>query len=111
MKIYIVLWKAKAPWKNLSIEARDAYIGPLSAGIKQLMEEGVEVINWGANDGSNLNNVDHDFFAIWRFPNDMVAKSFENMVVGTGWYNYFDQVNVMGDALSPQDVIGKMVEM
>lgn len=111
MKIYVVLWKAKDPWKNLSIEARDAYIGPLSSGIKQLLEEGVEVVSWGANDGSSFSNIDHDFFAIWKFSNEQVAKSFENMVAGTGWYNYFDQVNIMGDALSPQDVIGKMVEM
>lgn len=111
MKIYVVLWKAKTPWHNLTVEARDAYIGPLSAGIKQLIEEGLEVISWGANDGSNFNNTDYDFFAIWKFSNEQLAKSFENMIVGTGWFNYFDQVNLLGDALSPQDVIGKMVEM
>ncbi|MGZ3914987.1 MAG: DUF6616 family protein, partial [Flavisolibacter sp.] len=44
------------------------------------------------------------------FPNREAAQGFEKMVEGAGWYNYFDQVNVMGNAGSPQEVIGQMIE-
>jgi len=33
------------------------------------------------------------------------------MVEGAGWYTYFDQVNAMGNASGPQEVIGKMIEI
>jgi hypothetical protein len=55
--------------------------------------------------------MDYDYFAVWTFPNMEAAQSFEKLVDGAGWYNYFDQVNVMGNAGSPQDVISKLIEL
>jgi hypothetical protein len=111
MKMYLELWKAKSAWKDLSKEERGNYMGQLGPAIQQLLESGVQIINWGVNDADTFNKVDYDFFAAWTFPNDEAAKNFEKMVEGAGWYNYFDQVNAKGDASTAQEVIGKMIEM
>ncbi|MDQ6812883.1 MAG: hypothetical protein M3040_03975 [Bacteroidota bacterium] len=111
MKMYVELWKAKTAWKDLSKEERGNYMGLLGPAIQQLMENGAKIINWGVNDASTFTRADYDFFAVWTFSDDNAAQNFEKMVEGAGWYNYFEQVNIKGDAATPQEVIGKMIEM
>jgi hypothetical protein len=52
-----------------------------------------------------------DFFAIWKFPSDEFAKTFETMVADAGWHNYFEQQNMKGNPASPQEVIGTLIGM
>ena len=109
MITYIELWKAKQGWHDLSREERGNYMTALGPAIQQLLENGVQIVSWGTNEASTFSRADYDYFAVWTFPNAEAAQSFEKLVEGAGWYNYFDQVNVMGNAGSPQDVIGKMI--
>ena len=110
MKTYIELWKAKGAWLNLSKEERGNYMNGLGPAIQQLLDNGVQIISWGVNEDPTK-RVDYDFFAVWTFPNTESAKQFEQLVEQVGWHNYFDQVNAMGDASSPQDVIPKMINL
>ena len=111
MITYIELWKAKQAWLDLSTEERGAYMNALGPAIQQLLDNGVQIVSWGANEASTFSKVDYDYFAVWTFPDTEAAQGFEKMVEGAGWYNYFDQVNAMGTAGSPQDVIGKMIAL
>lgn len=111
MITYIELWKAKQEWINLSTEERGNYMNALGPAIQQLMENGVQIVSWGTNESSTFSRGDYDYFAVWTFPTTEAAQGFEKIVEGAGWYNYFDQVNVMGNAGGPQDVIGKMIEL
>ena len=111
MKMYLELWNATPAWKELSQEERGNYMGQLGPAIQQLMESGVEIISWGFNDADTFKRAGYDFFAVWKFPDEQTAQGFEKMVEGAGWYTYFEQVNVMGDASTPQDIIGKMIGM
>jgi hypothetical protein len=111
MITYIELWKAKQAWMDLSKEERGNYMNALGPAIQQLVENGVQIVSWGANDNSTFSKADYDYFAVWTFPNTEAAKSFEKLVEGAGWYNYFDQVNLMGTAGGPQEVIGKMIAL
>ena len=111
MKTYIELWRAKSSWRNLSKEERGNYMEQLAPAIQQLMDNGVEIVSWGTNDSSTFERADYDFFGVWNFPDSKMAREFEKMVEEAGWYNYFEQVNIMGDAATPQDVIAKMINM
>ena len=111
MITYIELWKCKQPWIEMSKEERGNYLSALGPAIQQLMENGVEIVSWGKNEKSTLRKVDYDYFAVWTFPNSETAKEFEVMVEGAGWYIYFDQVNAMGDATTPQEVMGDMINL
>lgn len=111
MITYIELWKAKQTWLDLSKEERSNYLTALGPAIQQLLENGVQIVSWGTNASSTFSRVDYDYFAVWTFPNTEAAQRFEKLVEGAGWYNYFDQVNAMGNAVSPQEVIGKMIEL
>lgn len=111
MITYIELWKAKQSWIDLSKEERANYMNGLGPAIQQLLDNGVQIISWGAADTSTVKRVDYDYFAVWTFPNEQSTKDFENLVESAGWHSYFDQVNAMGKASSPQQVIGQMIEM
>ena len=109
MITYIELWKATAAWTALGTEERGAYMTALGPAIQGLMEKGVQVVSWGANEATTAHKADYDFFAVWTFPNEETAKDFENMVEGAGWYTYFEQVNLMGKAQGPQEIIGQLI--
>lgn len=111
MITYIELWKAKQAWRDLSKEERANYMTALGPAIQQLLESGVQIVSWGASDTNTFNRADFDFFGVWTFPDEETARNFEKMVEGAGWYNYFDQVNAMGKATTPQEVIGQMIEL
>jgi hypothetical protein len=111
MITYIELWKAKQAWTDLSKEERANYMTALGPAIQQLLENGVQIVSWGTNDASTFSKADYDFFAVWNFTTSEAAQGFEKMVAGAGWYNYFEQVNLMGTAGSPQEVIEKMIAL
>ena len=111
MITYIELWKAKQAWLDLGKEERGNYLAALGPAIQQLLEGGAQIQSWGENDNSTFNKTDYDYFAVWTFPTTESAQNFEKLVEGAGWYNYFDQVNAMGNAVTPQEVMGKMMEL
>lgn len=111
MITYIELWKAKQSWIDLPAEERASYMNAMGPAIQQLLQSGVQIVSWGTNDDNTFSRLDYDYFAVWTFPNEEVAGRFEKMVEGSGWYNYFDQVNVMGTAAMPQDVIGSIISL
>ncbi len=111
MITYIELWKAKQAWIDLSKEERANYMTALGPAIQSLMESGVQIVSWGSNDPATFCKADYDFFGVWTFPTIESAQQFEKMVEGAGWYNYFDQVNVMGTSSGPQEVIADMINL
>lgn len=111
MITYIELWKAKQAWLDLSKDEREKYTSGLGPAIQQLLESGVQIVSWGFNEPATFNRTDYDFFAVWTFPDLEATNNFEQLVNSVGWYNYFDQVNAKGTASTPQEVIGKMVEL
>lgn len=109
MITYIEFWKAKQTWIDLPKEDKINYTTSLGPAIQQLIDNGVQIVSWGANESFTFNRIDYDYFAVWTFPDVATTQNFEQMVNEVGWYNYFDQVNAMGTASSPQDVIEKML--
>jgi len=109
MITYIELWKAKQAWTDLSKEEKGNYLAALGPAIQQLLDSGVQIVSWGSNVADTFSRADYDYFAVWSFPNIEAAQNFENLVTGAGWYNYFDQVNAMGNTTNPQEVMGIMV--
>lgn len=91
--------------------SKDDYISQLGSHIQNLIENGVEIINWGINDPSAVQRGEFDFFAIWKFPDQDSPKRFEALVEGVGWYNYFEQVNASGEANTSDEILGKSIDL
>lgn len=109
MYLFAECWKARPEWLALSKEARGAYMTELGKGIEALMNAGVEIVSWSMNEAGTANRAPYDYFAVWKFPTKELASGFEQIVQQSGWYNYFDQVNLKGELSSPDAIIGHMI--
>ncbi|HLO92102.1 MAG TPA: DUF6616 family protein [Lentimicrobium sp.] len=109
MYLFIECWKAKQEWFDLSTENRAAYMSELGKGITGLLEAGVEIVSWGINSDDISNRSKYDYFGVWKFPDRNFAKQFELIIEQSGWYNYFDQVNLGGEICMPDIPIGHMI--
>lgn len=111
MKIFIELWNAKDAWKKLPFSERQAYVAQIGPVMEDLMKKGVVIEAWGINEDETAFASEYDFFAVTKFPSHELLTEFEAIVEGAGWYNYFDQVNISGSPVTPQEVIGKMLSL
>lgn len=111
MKYFIEAWTAKQTWLDLPKQERGEYMAQLGPAIQLLAEAGTEIITWGVNDKDTTHRFEHDFFAVWKFPTEELAKTFEATVEGAGWYNYFEQVNIKGGPSSPDDIIAQIINL
>lgn len=111
MKIFIELWKAKDAWKNLPVADRQNYMAQIGPVMEDLIKKGVVIEAWGINEDITPYVAEYDFFAVTKLPSQELLDEFEAIVEGAGWYNYFDQVNVSGSAMTPEEVIGKMLAL
>ena len=109
MIYFIEAWNAKPAWLELSKEERGAYMNQVGAAIGGLLEAGVKVLTWSVNDPATTKRATFDYFAIWTFPNQESADEFQKLVEGAGWYEYFEQQNLMGREDSVENVIGHLV--
>jgi hypothetical protein len=111
MKIFIEFWKAKDEWHQLSTDERKAYAAQMGPVMQDLVSKGVSLDAWGMNADTSPHRADYDFYAITKLPTQDLLDSFQAIVEGAGWYNYFEQINMSGDDLGVEAVIGKMIEL
>jgi hypothetical protein len=111
MYLFAECWKARPEWLALTPEARGAYMTQLGAGIGELMKAGAEIISWSMNDPDTSHRSPFDYFAVWQFPDKEFVKGFERTVEQSGWYNYFDQVNLSGEVSYPSASITHMINL
>jgi Family of unknown function (DUF6616) len=109
MECYIELWKEKDVWKNLPKKEKEEYLNQIGPHMEKLLGKGVQIVGWGTNKPSTVSRIDYDFFAVWKFPDGALMEEFETAVATAGWYNYFEQHNVSGELVYPEDVIRKLI--
>lgn len=85
-----------------------AQIGPV---MEDLISKGVVIDAWGTNQDTTEHKADFDFYAVTKFPTEELLLSFQDIVEGAKWYEYFTQINVSGDNLGAEAVIGKIIEL
>ncbi len=111
MNVFIELWKAKDAWKNLPLTERQDYVAQIGPVMDDLMNRGLVIDAWGINEDETKYKSEYDFFAVSKLPTEELLKEFEAIIEAAGWYNYFEQVNISGSLISPEEVIGKMLKI
>lgn len=110
MIYFIEIWSVKPAWLELSPQDRGNYMQQVGAHIQALLDKGVQVLTWSSNNLTTSYRANFDYFAIWTFPDQETADSFQALVEGAGWYNYFEQTNLMGRQATVGDIIGQLVQ-
>ncbi len=109
MITFIELWSANKNWKALDKAAREEYLSKMKPTIPTFLEQGAQIIAWGHNDKINDHRGSYDYYAVWTFPNEELINEFKSLLQQAKWYHYFDQINVCGEAHSPDPIIGHMI--
>jgi hypothetical protein len=108
MQVFIELWSYKPAWTSLSPEERAAYMERVQPDIGAVLEAGVQVMACGS--AADVDRAgDWDLFAVWSAPDEQTLRLLQEKVAASGWYDYFEQVNVAGEAVPLEELIGSMV--
>ncbi len=111
MIYFLELWNAKPEWLALNATERQNYMEQLGPHIQNLMEKGVKILTWSNNNPSTSKKAAYDYFAVWTFPDQATADGFQELVQAAGWYNYFEQVNLMGEEETANGLIGQLIQL
>ena len=99
-QLFIELYNYAPAWLNLSEVNRRAFVAVVENAVAEMEAAGVKVVGFGFNDLSTDRRAPYDFFCVYTMPNADFARTFEQQVAASGWYEYFDQVNASGPAQS-----------
>ncbi|VIO78176.1 hypothetical protein CI1B_72730 [Bradyrhizobium ivorense] len=97
-QIFIELYNYRPAWAERSEGERTEFARTIAEAVKGLKSAGVDVIAYGMNSPATDCRAPYDFFCVYRVPNAEFQREFERQVAASGWYDYFEQVNVSGDA-------------
>lgn len=111
MYLFTECWKAKKEWFDLDKKSRGEYMQELSKGVAELVKAGVKIVSWSMNDHDISKRAPYDYIGVWKFPNKAFAKQFETIIEQSGWYNYFDQVNLGGEIAEPGLSVEHMINL
>jgi hypothetical protein len=97
-QIFIELYNYGPTWAKCSESERTAFAKKVVEAVKGLKSAGVDVVAYGMNSPETDRRAPYDFFCVYRVPNVELQRAFEQQVAASGWYEYFEQLNVSGDA-------------
>ncbi len=108
MHLYVELWKARPEWLALSVDERTAWVAALGPMMSDLVRAGVELVGFAVTDADAPYDANYPYISIWRMPSRELVHQFESAVEASGWHGYFEQVNVRGELLPPNQVLEHM---
>ena len=111
MYTFIELWTPNDTWKALSAEERSAFMEGVGGAMEQMTAAGITTLGWGAVDDDTPYATDRQYVAVWQAPSKEAIETLEQGVQGSGWYDYFDQVNARAELAGPEVVIGEHISM
>ncbi len=107
----VEIWTPKQAWLDLSGEEREAFFGSIMPTMQKHDEMGITTRAIVRNDADTDRRAPYQYFSIVEAPDEAAAKTLEADVRATGWYEYFDQVNLRGPARGPEEIIGEHIAM
>jgi hypothetical protein len=111
MYLYVELWNAKHEWLGLDAAGRSAFIDKVNALLSSLEGPDLKLLACTLNDGDTTPRVDYRYCAVWTMTDKSQVAKIANGTAGIGWYSYFDQVNIGGEQVGPDVLIGEMLSL
>ncbi|WOE37960.1 DUF6616 family protein [Acinetobacter sp. SAAs474] len=97
MNHYLIeLYTPNTAWKTLSFDERKDYLNHIATAMNKLTDTGVKALTLTALNTQIDQSSDHQFLAIWSFPDQQTCDALLAGIKASGWYDYFDHVNAAG---------------
>lgn len=110
MYVVVESWRAKPEFLALEPAQREALFDEVKKAMGEMAAGGIETLGWGNVDGTDEpHGSGHDWFAVWTMPNAAAGQAFLAGVKASGWYDWFEQTNVVGELRPAQDIMAEHV--
>ncbi len=110
-QVFIELYNYKPAWASRPEAEREGFARRISEAVKGATSAGVEVIAYGMNAVETDKRAPYDFFCVYRVPSAEFQREFERQIGASGWYDFFDQVNISGAARGFEDMLMSNAQM
>lgn len=101
MTHYLVeLYSANPAWKALSVEQRTQYLNSVATAMSGLTAAGVQPLTLTPIKSGVDQCSEHQFLAIWRFPDQETCDALLEGIKASGWYSYFNHINAVGQEVN-----------
>jgi hypothetical protein len=110
-QIFIELYNYGPAWAKCSESERAAFAKKIIDAVSGMKAAGIDVIAYGKNAHETDRRAPYDFFCVYRVPSAEFQREAERRIAASGWYDYFEQVNVSGPAEGFADVLLDNVKM
>lgn len=100
-QLFVEMFNYKERWSSISNADRQRFVDTIVQSISMIPEETVEIIGYAFNDPQTDRRAPYDFFCVYRVADQEAQAAFFEQIERSGWYEYFDQVNLSGSALTP----------
>jgi len=97
-QIFVELYNYAPAWSKCSESERTEFVKKVIESVNGVKSAGVDVIAYGKNSNQTDRRAPYDFFCVYRVPNVEFQREFERQITASGWYSYFEQVNISGPA-------------
>lgn len=97
MHVVFELWNAKPAFLEAPASVREEIIAGVRSGVEQMAAVGIRALGWGRVAPSGDHPSGYDWFAVWEIPSPELVDAFFAGVAASGWYDWFEQVNVTGE--------------
>jgi haloalkane dehalogenase len=97
-QLFIELYNYKPAWTNCPEGKREDFARQIAEAVKGATSAGVDIVAYGMNAVETDKRAPYDFFCVYRVPSVAFQREFERQIAASGWYDFFDQVNISGDA-------------
>jgi hypothetical protein len=110
MYTFIEVWTPNDSWKNLPASSRRAFMAGVSGAINEMAAAGITTLGWGVNDADTPHRADGQYVAVWQASSREAIGALEAGIASSGWYDYFDQVNVRAELVDAVDIMAEHVD-
>ncbi len=111
MHVFIELWTMNENWARLDRDKRNALMARLGASTGAIITaEGIEVLGWGFSDPTIDHPEGRQLVSVWKASKRAPLERLARTIVDGGWYHYANQVNVRSELVSPEVVIGQLID-
>lgn len=105
MHLVVELWKPTPAFLAAPSAVREEIIAGVRGGIEQMAAAGIHTLGWGRVTPSEDHPPGYDWFSVWEIPSPELVDAFFAGVAASGWYDWFEQVNIAGELESAAAVL------
>lgn len=111
MYLYVEMWNPKPEWLGLCDKERSEFMNGVDQFLGSVMGDDCSVYGACVNDGDTAPRAQYAYLVVWKMKDKSYVKAVSDGTARVGWYKYFDQVNVGGDQITTEELVGTLMAL